>query len=72
MELLNSFYNSPVKNEVKEYLNTFIENYTIKKVFSKEDVSGIAEAKQIIDQCFIEMGKEFGEKPSKKVIDQSR
>lgn len=51
--LLKDFYlNEAMRNEVQTYLMDFLKVQAIEKAFAKEDVSGIADAKQVLDKAF--------------------
>lgn len=52
---------------IKDYLKAFVAEYGLKKMLDREDVSGVADANDIIDQAFdhieIKLGKQ--DKPEK-------
>lgn len=58
--------------DVHEYLVQFLRETAIDKVFSRKDVSAIAEANEIIDEAFAKLDEIFGSKPKKKIINEAR
>ena len=73
MTSLQEFYmNSDMCENVKAYLIDFLEKEAIKKVFAKEDVSAVAEAKDIIDKAFENLAVLFAAKPKKNIINEAR
>lgn len=44
-----------MREAVKKYLDGFTELVALERVFNKEDVSGLADARQIIDKAFENM-----------------
>lgn len=68
--LLKQFYNDEHMREAfKEFIVYNIKQYAIEKVMAKEDISGIADAHDIIIQSFIKLKENYGEQP--KVIAKS-
>lgn len=50
---LKDFYlNEVMRNDVHTYLIDFLKVQAIDKAFAKEDVSGIADAKEVLDKAF--------------------
>jgi hypothetical protein len=74
MKSLLEFYNdSETRENVYNYLTEFLEKEALKKIFNREDTSGVAEAKEVIDKAFKEMEIMFmPKKENKKIINQSR
>lgn len=71
--MLRDFYhNEYLRNEVQEYLISYLKERAIEKVFDKEDVSAIAEAKEIIDDAFDNLGVMFKQEPKKNTVDEAR
>lgn len=67
------FFDTETKDNVKNYLINFLAEEAIRKVFSKEDVSGIADAKDCIEKAFENLEVLFGEKPkAKEPINEAR
>jgi hypothetical protein len=54
------------KNNVHEYLVEFLRGEAIRKVFEREDVSAVSEAKEIIDKAFENLDIIFNPKEEKK------
>lgn len=64
---LLEFYNDKdTKNNVHEYLVMFLKEEATRKVFAKEDVSAVAEAKEMIDKAFEHMDVMFSKKVDNK------
>jgi hypothetical protein len=64
MKSLLEFYNDKdTKENVKNYLIEYLRGEAVRKVFDKEDVSSVAEAKDIIDKAFENMDNMFAKKP---------
>lgn len=55
-------------SELRRYFVGRINIYALEKVFNKEDVTGIADAKAIIDETFGQLDTDFSPKP--KVINR--
>ena len=69
MKSLIEFYqDTDTKNNVHEYLSEFLKGEAIKKVFKREDTSGIAEAKECIDKAFENLETLFAPKSEGKEI----
>jgi len=50
---LQEFYeNIDMKNNVHEYLVEFLKAEAVRKLMNKEEVTGVAEAKEYIDKAF--------------------
>jgi len=51
--MLKDFYiNEGMREEVKAYLQQYLEVKALEKVFAKEDTQAMAEAKEVIDEAF--------------------
>lgn len=74
MKNLLEFYKDKETSEnVYNYLIDFLEKETIRRVFNKEDVSAISDAKDIIDEAWDNMDVMFESKGKKKdIINHSR
>lgn len=74
MKSLLEFYNDKdTKENVKNYLIEYLRGEAVRKVFDKEDVSAVAEAKDIIDKAFENMDNMFAKKPiSRETKNESR
>lgn len=67
MKSLIEFYNDKdTKNNVHEYLISYLKEEGIRKLFEKEDVSAVAEAKEMIDKAFENMELMFEKKAERK------
>lgn len=71
---LKAFWNDQeTKDNVHNYLIAFLETTAVKKVFAKEDIAGVGEAKEIIDKAFENLDYLFGKKVDKKEpVNQAR
>lgn len=74
MKSLQEFYNDKeTKENVKNYLISFLEEEALRKVFAKEDVSGIADARDCIEKAFYNLEVLFDQKPkAKEPINEAR
>lgn len=74
MKSLQEFYNDKeTKENVKNYLISFLEEEALRKVFAKEDVSGIADARDCIGKAFYNLEVLFDQKPkAKEPINEAR
>lgn len=62
MDKLAYFYNDEATREtVKTYLKAVAEETAIKKVFNREDVSGVADALEIIESAFSQLDERYGQ-----------
>ena len=69
MNILKQFYsNVHEREEVHNYLINVLKDMTVERAFEKQDVSGIADAKEAIDTAFSKLEVEFGEKPDPRPI----
>lgn len=61
------------RENVKNYLIEYLEKETVKRVFGKEDISGIADAKDVIEKAFYNLEVEFTPKPKvKEPVNEAR
>jgi len=66
MNKLNELYNDKAMLEdLRNLFNIVIEEQAVKKVLAREDVSGIADANDIVTKAFDRLDEMF--KPEKKV-----
>ena len=71
--MLRDFYfNEELRNEVHNYLVTFLKERAIEKVFNKEDTKDIAEAKNTIDEAFENLGVLYPQDKRKDSINEAR
>jgi len=60
-QLLNQFYNDEhLREELLAYLHDFIDEEALKRVYAKEDVSAVADARLLIDSAFSNLENEYG------------
>jgi hypothetical protein len=73
MKSLQEFYNDKeTAANVKKWLHQICEEEVLKKVFNREDVSGFADARDIIDIAFEKMDEMFAPKPKKNTDNEAR
>ena len=59
-ELLQQFYaHTMMKDAVFDYLQETLKSYALERLFAHKDVTGIAEAKDVVDKAFIRLREEF-------------
>lgn len=57
---LKDFYlNETMRTEVRAYLEDYLKLLAVERAFAKEDVSGIADAREIIEKAFENLEAEF-------------
>ena len=66
MKLYEAAQDKYLMNELKEYFIKTLEKHAIEKVFAKENVSAVAEAKEVIDKAFESIELQFMPKSEKK------
>lgn len=67
MDKLKSFYEDKVTKEtLLEFLVDYMNQYALDKMYKREDVSGIANAKEIIDSAFEQLDILYGIPATKK------
>ena len=72
MDILSLFYaNESEREAVKEFLISVLGEIAIEKSFKREDVSGIADARDCIERSFDKLQELYGKK-EKVVYDSSR
>jgi hypothetical protein len=55
-DLLNRFYNDEhTRNELIDFLNDFIDSEGLRRMYNREDVSAVADAKELIERAFSEL-----------------
>jgi hypothetical protein len=53
MNPLNQFTNDVnMRDEVRGFIDAFIDTEAVKRIYAREDVSGIADAKELIELAF--------------------
>ena len=71
--LLGQFYNDEHTREaVKDFLVSNLEDMAIERVFSKKDISGIADAKDVIEKAFIKLSEIYSPVEKTKVENNAR
>lgn len=67
MDLLRTFYNDIHTRETfKEFQLNLLRQMAVDRVFDKEDIAGIHEAKQIIEDSFSRLEEMYGAKEKKE------
>lgn len=56
------------KNQLITFIHDYIQSETIKRVYERKDVSGIADAKEIIDGAFNLLEETYGLKEKPPVL----
>lgn len=70
---IQDFYrNKVLREEVKQYIDTYIQQETIAMVFERKDVSHIADAKDLIDKVFSQMEVDYGIPKKNNTINEAR
>lgn len=69
--LLTFYKDSAMREAVKSFMISELEGMAIDRTFNKEDVVGIAEAKELIDKTFSKL-KEIYEPQPKVAIESKR
>ena len=54
--------------EIQVYLESYLKEYGLAKMFKGEDVKAVGEAKTILDEAFENLEVLFGPKPKKRKI----
>ncbi len=68
MEQLKTFYDNESQREaVREFMIACLEELAVKRVFSKEDVASLADAKEVVEHTFIRLKEIYGEKPKPNI-----
>ncbi len=71
--ILEFHQDKDTRDNVHSYLIDFLKEEAIRKIFDKEDVGGVAEAKEMIDKAFDNMDVMFKSKlPTKEQVNGSR
>ena len=61
MNPLNQFTNDVnMRDEVRGFIDAFIDTEAIKRIYAREDVSGIADAKDLIELAFNDLIQTYG------------
>ncbi len=72
MDSLLLFYRNPSEREaVKAFMIETLAQMAVDKAFNREDVNGIADARDLIDKTFQKLGEKYG-KIEEPVIHNSR
>lgn len=70
MASLEEFYkDGAMRDNVRNYLIEHLTGRALEKIFNREDVSGMAEAKETIEEAFNNLDALFGPKPPKRSVD---
>ena len=71
--LLEFYKDKTTKNDVQAYLVQFLKDEAVRMLMDKEDVKGVAEAKEYIDKAFENLDLLFSPKvKGKKIINEAR
>jgi len=73
MELLKRFYEDEHTREaVEEFFNKELEKLALEKIFSGQEISGIKDAKKVIERSFVELKELYGKDKESKSTNQAR
>jgi hypothetical protein len=62
-----------IRNEVIDFINSFIDDEAIKRVYERKDVSSVADAKELVNLAFAEISNLYGIKnQTNKPVSQSK
>lgn len=64
--LLEFWTNEPMRLEFQQFLFAHLDQLALTKVYNKDDVHGIADARDAITECFKQLEEEFTRKPDRK------
>ena len=53
--LIDFYRNEVVRNDLKKFLNDYLEMKAVERVFKKQNTDAIADAKEILDGAFDEL-----------------
>ena len=63
MDPLNTFTNDVhLREKVQDYLLEYLDMFALERLYAKDDVSGIADAKIVIEGAFNQLVIEYGPK----------
>lgn len=69
---LEYFYrDTETRDAVKAYFIEYLEQEALRRIFAKEDVSGIADAKNAIIESFESLASRFDPKMQRPIIQES-
>lgn len=73
MRLYEAAQDKGLMKELQEYFIATLEKEAVRKVFEKEDIAGVAEAKNVVDKAFESIDAEFQPKmETKQPINEAR
>jgi len=73
MKSLSEFYaDKEMCTNVKSYLDEFIKSEGIRMLFERENIEGVADAKEIIDKAWENLELMFAPKQKKKIGNEAR
>ena len=49
-----------IRNEVIAFINSFIDDEAVKRVYERKDVSAVADAKELVNLAFAEIDNLYG------------
>jgi hypothetical protein len=62
-----------IRNEVIDFINSFIDDEAIKRVYERKDVSSVADAKELVNLAFQDLSNKYGIKnTTNKPVSQSK
>lgn len=54
------------KEELVDYLTAFIASEGVRRIFNREDVSAVADAKELLDRAFEQLKQDYGAPEQRK------
>jgi hypothetical protein len=72
MDILKVFYdNADMRETVRAFFDQQLREVAVTKVFNKEDVSGMSDAKEVLDSVFVKLEEIYATKKD-PIIESSR
>jgi hypothetical protein len=63
MSLQRFYADESTREEVKQFLIECVKGYGVDRMLAREDVSGVADAKKIIEEAFSKLKETYGKEP---------
>jgi hypothetical protein len=71
--MIQDFYrNKVMRDAVRQYIDDCFVKEAVEKMFNREDVTHIADAKELLDKAFSSMEVDFGAKKETNNINEAR
>lgn len=72
MSLLLFYQDKNMRAEVQEYITQYLKDEAVRRVFAKEDVTAVSDAKDLLDGAFYNLETLYGKENSKQIINEAR